>query len=207
MATTVNRTVSEKKGLTVRDLVTTGVFTALFFVFTMIGAGFFMANPVLTFAGPAAMALLTGPIYLLLVAKVPKHGPIIILGVIVGLLVFVTGMYWLWAVACVVCAIVADFIAGVGKFRNKNLNLVSFLVFSLNPMGSYMMLWIDPQGYAGYLTGKGTEQAYMDTMMATAGTGWILPAMIAGILLCALISALVGRKLLRKHFEKAGITA
>ena len=93
-----------------------------------------------------------------------------------------------------------------GRFRNKNLNLVSFLVFSLNPMGSYLMLWIDPSGYTSYLAGKGTEQAYLDTMVST-GAGWVLPGMIALTLVCALVSALVGRRLLKKQFEKAGVTA
>ena len=106
----------------------------------------------------------------------------------------------------VVLGVVADLIAGAGRFRNKNLNLVSFLVFSLNPMGSYLMLWIDPSGYTSYLAGKGTEQAYLDTMVST-GAGWVLPGMIALTLVCALVSALVGRRLLKKQFEKAGVTA
>lgn len=197
---------SEKKGLTARDLVTCGVFIALYFVFMMAGSILFAPNPVLTFLMPAGAALLTGPVYLLLVAKVPKHGPIIILGVVEGLIMFVTGMYWLWSVALVVLGVVADLVAGAGGFRNKNLNVASFLVFSLNPMGSYLMLWIDPSGYASYLTGKGTEQAYMDTMVAT-GTDWMLPAMVALTLACALVSALVGRRLLKKQFERAGVTA
>lgn len=197
---------SEKKGLTARDLVTTGVFVALYFVFMMVGSLLFAPNPVLTFLMPAGAALLTGPIYLLLIAKVPKHGPIIILGVVEGLIMFVTGMYWLWAVALIALGILADLVAGAGGFRNKTLNLVSFLVFSLNPLGSYMMLWIDPSGYASYLVGKGTEQAYMDTMLAT-GTWWVLVGMIVLTLVCALASALVGRKLLKKQFERAGVTA
>lgn len=196
----------QKRGLTSRDLVTTGVFIALYFVFMMVGSLLFAPNPVLTFLMPAGAALLTGPIYLLLIAKVPKHGPIIILGVVEGLIMFVTGMYWLWAVFLIVLGVAGDLIAGAGRFRSKTLNLVSFLAFSLNPMGSYMMLWLDPSGYASYLTGKGTEQAYMDTMLAT-GTDWMLPAMIALTLVCALVSALVGRKLLKKQFEKAGATA
>lgn len=196
----------QSKGLNVRDLVTCGVFIALYFVFMMVGSMLFAPNPVLTFLMPAGAALLTGPIYLLLIAKVPKHGPLIILGVVEALIIFVTGMYWLWAVFLVVLGVIGDMIAGVGGFRNQNINIVSFLVFSLNPMGSYMMLWLDPAGYASYLIGKGTEQSYMDTMMAT-GTGWVLPAMILLTLVCALISALVGRRLLRKQFEKAGMTA
>lgn len=196
----------DTRGLSVRDLVTCGVFIALYFVFMMVGSMLFAPNPVLTFLMPAGAALLTGPVYLLLIAKVPKHGPIIILGVVEALIMFVTGMYWLWSVFLVVLGVAGDLVAGAGGFRNAKLNVISFLVFSLNPMGSYMMLWLDPSGYASYLTDKGTEQAYLDTMLAT-GADWVLPAMIALTLVCALASALVGRRLLRKQFERAGVTA
>lgn len=73
-------------------------------------------------------------------------------------------------------------------------------------MGSYLMLWIDPGGYTSYLTGNGAERAYMDTMMSTA-TGWMLPAMILATVACAIVSGLVGMRLLRRQFEKAGATA
>ena len=47
-----------QKGLSVKDLVTTGIFTALMIVFTMAGGMFFAANPVLTFYMPMGCALL-----------------------------------------------------------------------------------------------------------------------------------------------------
>ena len=59
-----------QRGLGAKDLVTTGVCIALYFVFMMVGSMLFAPNPVLTFLMPAGAALLTGPIYLLLVAKV-----------------------------------------------------------------------------------------------------------------------------------------
>ena len=155
---------------------------------------------------PAAAALLTGPVYLLLIARVPKHGPLIILGAIEGIILFVTGMYWGWSVACVVLAVLADLIAGLGGFRSRALAFCAFVVYSLAPMGSYLALWVDPAAYASYLTGKGGEQAYMDTMMATA-TGWMLPAMVLSTIACAVVSGLVGLRLLRRQFERAGITA
>ena len=192
--------------LTARDLITCGVFAALMLFFTMAGGALLAPNPVLTFAMPAAVALLTGPVYLLLIAKVPKHGPIVIVGAVLGLIMFVTGMYWGWAVTYVVAGFVGDLVAGAGGFRSQGLNLLSFMLFSLNPLGSYAMLWLSPDSYAAYLVGRGTEQAYMDTMLAT-GVGWMLPAMIASILGCALISGLLGRRLLRRQFEKAGVTA
>ena len=204
--TVKHSTDTEPTGLDTRDLVTTGVFTALYFVFTMVGGGLFATNPVLTFWMPAAAALLTGPVYLLLIARVPKHGPLIILGAIEGIILFVTGMYWGWSVACVVLAVLADLIAGLGGFRSRALAFCAFVVYSLAPMGSYLALWVDPAAYASYLTGKGGEQAYMDTMMATA-TGWMLPAMVLSTIACAVVSGLVGLRLLRRQFERAGITA
>ena len=49
---------SLKKGLTVKDLVTTGIFSAIFFVFTLVGGLPFAPNPVLTFYMPMGAALL-----------------------------------------------------------------------------------------------------------------------------------------------------
>ena len=40
-----NQVNSMNKGLTVKDLVTTGIFTALLFVFVLVGGVFFATNP------------------------------------------------------------------------------------------------------------------------------------------------------------------
>lgn len=53
-----NQVNSMNKGLTVKDLVTTGIFTALLFVFVLVGGVFFATNPVLTFFMPAGGLLL-----------------------------------------------------------------------------------------------------------------------------------------------------
>ena len=63
----------QKKGLTVKDLVTIGIFSALFLVFALVGGIFFAPNPVLTFYMPVGSALLCGPVYLLMLAKVQKR--------------------------------------------------------------------------------------------------------------------------------------
>ena len=70
-----------KKGLTVKDLVTVGIFSALFLVFALVGGIFFAPNPVLTFYMPVGSALLCGPVYLLMLAKVQKRWAVSILGV------------------------------------------------------------------------------------------------------------------------------
>ena len=52
-----NQANSMNKGLTVKDLVTTGIFTALVFVFVLVGGMFFAPNPVLTFFMPAGSGI------------------------------------------------------------------------------------------------------------------------------------------------------
>lgn len=47
---------------------------ALYMVCAMIGEAIFGFFPVLTFLCPLSIALLCGPVYMLILAKVPKHG-------------------------------------------------------------------------------------------------------------------------------------
>ena len=107
-----------KKGLTVKDLVTIGIFTALFFVFELIGSLPFAPNPALTFYQPFGIALLCGPVYLLMVAKVPKRGGIAILGIINGIIWYILGMHWGMDLGYIVMGIVAEIVAGIKGYRN-----------------------------------------------------------------------------------------
>lgn len=194
------------KGLTVKDLVTTGIFTALFLVFTLVGGIFFAPNPVLTFYMPVGSALLCGPIFLLLVAKVQKRWSVTILGVLMGIIWFVTGMHWAYALGNVIMGIVADIMAGLGQYKSKKINIISYMLLCLGGTGSYLAFFADPEGWASTMLNNGTEQIYINTMQETAST-WILIAMLVGTLAAAAVSALVGGKMLKKQFEKAGITA
>ena len=194
-----------KKGLTVKDLVTVGIFSALFLVFALVGGIFFAPNPVLTFYMPVGSALLCGPVYLLMLAKVQKRWAVTILGAILCIIWFVTGMHWAMALGYLIMGIIADLAAGTGGYKNKLINSLSYILISLGGTASYLVFFVDPEGWAKTMLGNGTEQSYIDTMRA-AGTTWIMVIMLVGTILSASISAFVGCKMLRKQFEKAGIT-
>jgi energy-coupling factor transport system substrate-specific component len=105
-----------------------------------------------------------------------------------------------------IMGIVADFVAGTGQYKSKKINILSYILFSLGGTGSYLVFFADPEGWAQTMLGNGTEQGYIDTMQATANIG-ILIAMFVAVLVTAAISALAGSRMLKKQFEKAGITA
>ena len=194
-----------KKSLTAKDLVTIGIFSALFLVFALVGGIFFAPNPVLTFYMPVGSALLCRPVYLLMMAKVKKRGAAAILGAILCVVWFVTGMHWAMAVGYLVMGIAADFVAGAGKYQSKKINSLSYILLSLGGTASYLVFFANPDGWAKTMLGNGTEQAYIDTMRS-AGTIWILVIMLAGTVLAAAVSAFIGNRMLKKQFEKAGIT-
>lgn len=201
-----NRINPAKKSLTIKDLVTTGIFSAIFLVFTMIGGIFFAPNPVLTFYMPMGAALLCGPVYLLMIAKVQKRWSVTILGIIMGIIWFVTGMHWAFSLGYIGMGIIADLVAGAGDYRNKVVNLLSYMLMSLGSVYTYVVFFIDPQGWASTMLENGTEQSYIDTMSASAPS-WLLAVIIIGTLAIAAFSGWIGGKLLKKQFEKAGITA
>ena len=121
---------SNKKGLTVKDFVTTGIFSALFLVFALVGGINNAPNPVLTFYMPVGSALLCGPVYLLLLAKVPKRWAVTILGAILCLVWFVTGMHWAMSLGYLLMGVVADLMAGAGGYRSRKVNALSYVLLS-----------------------------------------------------------------------------
>ena len=189
-----------------RDLITLGVYSVLYVVVMFIAGMPFAFSPVLTYALPVSAAFFCAPVYLLLVAKVPRRGAVAILGAVVGLVLFVTGMFWLWAVAALVLGVAAGEIAALGRFRSPGLNTVSYVVLALAPLASYVMVWINQQSYRAYLVGKGTNDSYMNTMIAAANQ-WLLVAIVVGTLLAAWLGTLLGRRMLARHFTRAGIVA
>lgn len=138
----------QKKGLTVKDLVTIGIFSALFLVFALVGGIFFAPNPVLTFYMPVGSALLCGPVYLLMLAKVQKRWAATILGAIMCIIWFVTGMHWAMALGYLIMGIVADLVAGAGRYRSKKINSLSYILLSLGGTASYLVFFADPDGWA-----------------------------------------------------------
>ena len=128
------------------------------------------------------------------------------MGVVICIIWFVTGMHWALALGYLIMAIVADLVAGAGQYKSKKLNSLAYILFSLGGTGSYIVFFADPNGWAQTMLGNGTVQSYIDTMQATANTS-ILIAMFAAAIITSAISAFVGCKMLKKQFEKAGITA
>lgn len=189
------------------DLISVGVFTALYFVFVTVATFTCALLPgVGNIVLPALAALISGSVYMLLAAKLQKFGGITIMGLVMGLFFFVSGHFVLSFATNIVCGLLADLIAARGKFRSKKLLLVSYVVFSYGLTGPILPLWFMKDAYIANLTARGKDAAYIDTLFAPINNGSFVAAM-AAILVCAVLGEVFGQRMMKKHFEKAGIVA
>ncbi len=197
---------NDKKTLKAKDLIVTGIFAVLLLMAAMLGGGPFATVPTLTFYFPIGAAILAGPIFMLFIAKVPKYGALAVVGVVLCTLGTLTGMHWGMNFGFLICSILASVIAGMGKFKKPILNLLAYLVYCIGPMGTYFVFFFNRESWISFMLKKGTEQEYIDKMNEVA-SGKIMVIMVVGTLVVATLSGLLGLRLMRKQFVKAGIAA
>ncbi len=200
----INNIEGRKKGLSVRDLIMIGVFGVLLLLCAMLTGGPFAAIPTLTFYYPIGACLLAGPVFMLFLAKVPKLSGLMIVGVVLCILGTVTGMHWGMNFGYLICCCIASLIAKAKKFRSILLNIVAYMVYSIGPMGTYIVFFFNRESWISFMLNKGTEQDYIDQMSSVA-TPLTFFIMVAGTLILAFLSGFVSTKLMKKQFIKAGI--
>ena len=111
--------------LETRDFISVGIFSLIYAVVAFVVGGVAQMTPVTFPFMPMIVALFTGTVFMLYVAKIPKRGALSILGVIAAILLFVTGMFWMMSAFFLVFGIMADGICASGGFRSFRKNLAA----------------------------------------------------------------------------------
>ncbi len=194
--------------LNIPDLVTIGVFTAIYFVLVAVAtfASALLLPGVSNIFLPAIAALISGSVYMLLAAKLQKFGGITIMGLVMGLFFFVSGHFVLSFAANILFGLAADAVAALGKYKSKKLLLASYIVFSYGLTGPILPLWFMKDAYVASLQARGKDAAYINALFAPINGGTFVVC-LAAILVCAVVGGVFGQRMMKKHFEKAGIVA
>ena len=191
--------------LQTKDFISIGIFSLIYFVIAFSIGGIAQMTPVTFPFMPMIVALFTGSIFMLYTTKIPKRGAISILGILSGILLFVTGMFWMMSAFFAVLGFVADFIVSSGHSGSFKRRLIAYCVFALSPMGAYVPMAVMPEQFDKFMRKKGDFSSFAEVINAIGVNKWAIPVMILGTIVCALIGGFIGKKLLKKHFEKAGI--
>ncbi len=194
------------RGLSVSNLVTVGIYAALYFLATaVVTFTFGMLIPVVgNLLLPAGVALVAGAIYYLLIAKVPRFGAVTAVGVVMGAFFFLSGHFILSFATCLICGVGADLIARAGAYVDRKLNLLSYVVFSFGVTGPILPLWLMRDQYVAALVARGKDSAYIDKVFAGVN-GTMAVVVVVALIVCAVVGAIFGRSLVERHFKKANL--
>lgn len=193
------KTLSNK--LNARDLIHVGIYTALYFVIILIFAMLGMIPifmPLLVVLDP----FFCGIPFMLFLTKVKKPGMIFIMAMIMGFMMFVTGM-GPWPIAtAAVAGIFAELIYRKGNYASSKLAILSYAVFGLWMLGNYIQLFTDYEAY--FATRQSFGQEYIEALSALMPL-WMAPVLAIACFIFGLLGGFLGTKALNKHFKKAGI--
>ena len=191
-----------KTRLEVRDLVTIGVFGVIYFV-CMFAVGMMGVVPILYLFYPMVFGVVGGPIVLLFMAKVQKPWALVIFGMITPIIMFLFGHTLLVPGVALVTILVAEGIRRIGKYRSLRYNMLAYVVMATILCSSLLQMLVMKERYLE-LTEAEMGREYTEALkqlISVRNMGFVsLGAVLGGI-----VGAFLGRKLLKKHFEKAGI--
>lgn len=188
--------------LQAKDLINVGVYTTMYAVITCALAFLSLMPifyPLLTVICPIAGGI---PLMLFL-TKVKKFGMITLMGVLMGIIMLLTGMGYFCIFTGLGFGLLAELVIKSGGYASAKKSVLASGVFSMWYIGNYVTFFIARESrYQDIATGYGTE--YADALFSYF-PDWTFLVLLASCFVSGIVGGLLGKSLLKKHFQKAGI--
>ena len=188
--------------LKTKDLIHVGVYTAIYIV-VFFTVGMINAIPFLYPLLFILVPLITGIPFMLFLTKVEKFGMVSIMAVIIGIFWYIMGYTWIPTVSFIVLGLISDFVMKTGKYKKFSMNILGFVIFSCSMLGLPAPMWLMTETYmAGVREAMGEKYVMEVTKFMPPWMGFVA---LVCIIISSIFGAFIGRRMLKKHFERAGI--
>ncbi len=184
-----------------KDLINIGIFSAIYFIiiFAIAMLGYIpIFMPLICVIGP----LIGGIPFMLFLTKVKKFGMILIMSLIMGILMLLTGMGYYSIIVGAISGFIAEMIYKSGKYQSAGKAVLTHGVFSIWMWGNFIPLFTNSEKY--FSTRQDFGQEYIDALTSLLPP-WMFPTLLAACFVCGIIGGLIGKSVMKKHFIKAGI--
>lgn len=192
----------DDKKLKVKDLVSIGVFGVIYFAL-MFGIGMMGMIPILFLIYPTVLGIIAGTVVMLFMTKVQKPWALFIFGMISPLVMFAAGHTYVVVVLSLIVMIISELIRKIGNYNSFKYNMLSYAVFCTWICGSLMQMLLAKEKYLE-MSIEMMGKDYVDAMEKLI-TYPHMALVALGAFLGGIIGAYIGKAILEKHFEKAGI--
>ena len=191
--------------LTAKELINTAIFSVVFALIVFVCSMTVGMIPVVfPFLVPICMVP-CGIVWVYMRVKTPKAFSILIQCAILTLMLFIVGSAWFIVLGMLVGGVLAEIISGIGKYKNFTLNTIGYAAYGLAfNFGGFALILFAREYYREFMAGNGMESDYMITLLDF----FSLPVFLvttALTIVTAVVGMALGKKLMKKHFEKAGI--
>ncbi len=195
-----------KKKLGIKDFVLMGIFSAIMFALAMALMVITGITPAVYLFYPAIFSLICGPIFMLVAVKVQKFGAFLIPSVIMGILLGLMGAQTL-LITVIVFGFIAELIANSDKYTSYKRIAAAYIFLMLGfYAGDIAPIYVFTSWYIKQSTGgvAGADMTYLNALISAA-KGGLGVVSIAACLIGAFLGTIIGKRILKKHFEKAGL--
>ena len=191
----------ENNKLNAKDLINVGIYTAICAVLVC-AVAMTGVIPIMMVLLIVFVPLLTGIPYMMFLTKVKKFGMILIMNVILGAFMWITGMSYYALIVGTISGLIAELIYRAGDYKSKWHGIFAFAVSGLYCWANYFGIFFNSEAY--FSTRQNFGQEYIDSVTKMLPV-WMCPVLFVVDVVCGIIGGWIGTKVLRKHFEKAGI--
>lgn len=191
----------------VKELITVGVLASIYIVIYFTTGVIGGLNPLLFIGMQILSCIPVGIIFILMLNKVKKVGNFTITGIMLGSLMFATGHFWCFILLIILSGIISDlyyYFVDKTKFLNQ---LIAYTIYMcLTCFSGLITMKIFADVYRNKVASQnnGVYIEWFETMLSYLNFKFLLVIGISTII-CSLIGAILGQKMLNKHFIKSGI--
>ncbi len=189
--------------LKIKDLVTIGIFFVIYFVL-MFTIGMMGIVPILFLIYPTVLGIVCGTVIMLFMAKIGKPWALFILGMLSPLIMFAMGHSYIVPTVSFVFVLLAELIARKGNYKSFKYNAIAYGFFNCWICSSLSQMLLAKEKYMAVHESAGMDPTYFakfEALMSWSTMGLV----VLGAFVGGLVGAFIGKKMLKKHFEKAGI--
>ncbi|WDV46668.1 MptD family putative ECF transporter S component [Clostridiaceae bacterium M8S5] len=186
--------------LKVKDLISVGIFGAMYIIVMMITVTALGTIPILYILAPFFVAIICATIYMLFVMKVPKTGSVFILSILMAFIFLGAG--WHASIWSITIGLITELVLLKGHQSKKRID-ISFCIFATTTVGPYFGILFNKSYYIQRVVDY-YGQIYADKLDKLTPL-WIAFPLIGIAIIGGLIGVKFGNKILGKHFKRAGV--
>ena len=151
------------------------------------------------FSSIAGAGPVTGPVMAMMFGWLPAFLWIII----GGIFFYLIGYGWIGLIGWILGGILSDIVLKIGGYQKFKITVLSYACFCLGIMGCPANLWFAGEAYWENIHTSMGDQ-YANTLQSLMPS-WMLYVGFVLLFVGGILGALLGHKMLKKHFERAGI--